>query len=189
MATDLDQIAEYLKSVDLKFQREDDHHRIVVPFGEKVDENPTLVVVALQEDGEYLQVFSPYVFKYKDGPRKLPLMQTMLQISWETKMLQWEYDPSDGEVRAVIEFPLEDAQLTKKQFLRVFFSLLKMLEIFKPRLQKVIDTGEDPGRSDGSSSPGDLAQSFLEYMRSQGGAGSSDEGSGGEDGGAPPEEL
>ncbi len=31
-------------------------------------------------------------------------------------MLPWEYDPSDGEIRAIIEFPLDESFLTKQQF-------------------------------------------------------------------------
>ena len=185
MATTLDQISGYLKNAELKYARDDEHHRLIIPFGGKEDET-LLIVVALQENGEYLQVFSPYVLKYKDGPQKLPLMQTMLQISWETKMLQWEYDPSDGEVRAVIEFPLEDAPLTEKQFMRVLVSLLKMLEIFRPRLQRVLETGDDPGRPDDTSSPSDLARSFLDYLRGGGEDGDND---GGDGGAEPPDAL
>jgi hypothetical protein len=61
-------------------------------------------------------------------------------------MLQWEYDPSDGEIRAIIEFPLEDALLTERQFNRCLYSLVQLVdELALPRLQMVMETGEDPG--------------------------------------------
>lgn len=61
-------------------------------------------------------------------------------------MLQWEYDPSDGEIRAIIEFPLEDAILTERQFNRCLDSLVELVdEIAMPRLQTVMEVGEDPG--------------------------------------------
>jgi hypothetical protein len=51
-------------------------------------------------------------------------------------MLQWEYDPSDGEIRAIIEFPLEDSTLTERQFNRCLYSLVELVdEIALPRLQ------------------------------------------------------
>jgi hypothetical protein len=73
----------------------------------------------------------------------------MLAISWETKMLQWEYDPSDGEIRAIIEFPLEDSILTERQFNRCLSGLIQIVDtIAFPRLQEVMETGEDPGNLD-----------------------------------------
>jgi hypothetical protein len=70
----------------------------------------------------------------------------MLAISWETKMLQWEYDPSDGEIRAIIEFPLEDSILTERQFHRCLSGLIQIVDsIAIPRLKEVMETGEDPG--------------------------------------------
>jgi len=73
-------------------------------------------------------------------------LQTLLTISWETKMVQWEYDPSDGEVRAMIEFPLEDAPLTERQFWRCVHGLVRIVdEKAFPRLQKTLLTGQDPG--------------------------------------------
>ncbi|MBE9013288.1 hypothetical protein IQ250_24120, partial [Pseudanabaenaceae cyanobacterium LEGE 13415] len=82
----------------------------------------------------------------KDHPHKTAILQTMLAISWETKMLQWEYDPSDGEIRAIIEFPLEDSTLTERQFNRCLHSLVELVdELALPRLNAVMETGEDPG--------------------------------------------
>jgi hypothetical protein len=70
----------------------------------------------------------------------------MLCISWETKMLQWEYDPNDGEIRAIIEFPLEDSSLTEKQFNRCLSGLIQIIDnVAMPRLKEVMVTGKDPG--------------------------------------------
>jgi hypothetical protein len=48
--------------------------------------------------GEFFKLFAPQVLSgISETPYKEAILQTMLCISWETKMLQWEYDPSDGE--------------------------------------------------------------------------------------------
>ncbi len=61
-------------------------------------------------------------------------------------MLQWEYDPSDGEIRAIIEFPLEDSILTEKQFNRCLSGLIQIVDsVAIPRLLEVMVTGQDPG--------------------------------------------
>lgn len=136
-------------------------------------------MVRLEENGEFIKIFCPQLFKYLDGPHKLALMQALLLISWETKMLQWEYDPTDGEIRAMVEFPLADAVLTRRQFERVFAGLMQMVEAYYPRLQAVIETGVDPGRAGGGTAGGDLLREFQEFLRGRGDDGSSGGGGGG----------
>jgi hypothetical protein len=62
-------------------------------------------------------------------------------IQWQTKMAQFEYDESDGEVRIIIEFPLEDNKLTDRQLRRCIVALVGILDRFYPVLKTAIDTG------------------------------------------------
>jgi len=146
MATTLTQIAHYLDNQEWKYRLEKDADRIIT--GVKTDHVENfLIVIQLDEDGEFFKLFAPQVLSdVISHPHKDAILQTMLSISWETKMLQWEYDPTDGEIRAIIEFPLEDAPLTEKQFNRCLRGLIQIVdEIAMPRLQAVMETGEDPG--------------------------------------------
>jgi len=71
----------------------------------------------------------------------------MLAISWEVKMLRFEYDPTDGEVRASIELPIEDSLLTEGLFNRCLSGLIQLVDsLAMPRLNAVLATGVDPGR-------------------------------------------
>ena len=146
MAATLDQIATYLNKKGWKYRRDEKASRILTGvYAENIEE--FLIVIELDEDGEFFEIFAPRVITgVKDHPHKAAILQTMLCISWETKMLQWEYDPSDGEIRAIIEFPLEDAILTERQFNRCLHSLVQLVdELALPRLRAVMATGEDPG--------------------------------------------
>jgi hypothetical protein len=146
MGATLQQIAGYLDGKGWLYKVEPEEGRILTGvFAENVEQ--FLIVIQLDEDGEFFELFAPRVLSgVKDHPHKDAILQTMLCISWETKMLQWEYDPSDGEIRAIIEFPLEDSTLTERQFNRCLDSLIELVdEIALPRLQTVMDLGEDPG--------------------------------------------
>jgi hypothetical protein len=146
MGATLEQIAGFLDNKDWKYRLDREESRILTGvYGENIEE--FLIVIELDEDGEFFEIFAPRVLAgVKDHPHKTAILQTMLCISWETKMLQWEYDPSDGEIRAIIEFPLEDAILTERQFYRCLHSLVQLVdELALPRLQAVMETGEDPG--------------------------------------------
>lgn len=176
MPSTLDQIATFLTNKDLKFNREAERDMIVVPFRHE-DQKPLLIVVRLEENGEFLKIFAPKLFMYPDGPHKAALMQALLLTSWETKMPQWEYDPTDGEVRAIVEFPLEDAILTERQFARAFDGLIQLISRFYPRLKQVLETGEDPGRKDRTGQD-DLSRAFREFI--DGGGGGDSSGGGGD---------
>ncbi|HLO83476.1 MAG TPA: hypothetical protein VK203_00500 [Nostocaceae cyanobacterium] len=146
MAANLKQIAKYLDNLGWDYRLDEEEDRIIT--GVEADNvEDFLIVVQLDEGGNFFRVFAPQVLAgVKEHPYKEIILQTMLAISWETKMLQWEYDPSDGEIRAIIEFPLEDSVLTEKQFNRCLSGLIQIVDsIAIPRLKQVMNTGKDPG--------------------------------------------
>ncbi|MGI8504192.1 MAG: hypothetical protein ACR2LR_24110 [Hassallia sp.] len=146
MGANLQQIAKYLDKLGWDYRFDDEEDRIITGV-EAENLEDFLIVVQLDEEGKFFRVFAPQVLQgVKDHPYKGAILQTMLAISWETKMLQWEYDPSDGEIRAIIEFPLEDSILTEKQFNRCLSGLIQIVDsVAIPRLQEVMETGQDPG--------------------------------------------
>ena len=149
MGATLEQISNYLENRSLSFEIRANQSLVIVDVPTD-DPEPLVVVVKLEEEGDFFKVFVPQVVAgVKDHPHKTAILQTMLIISWETKMLQWEYDPSDGEIRAIIEFPLEDATLSERQFDRCFDGLVEMVSDWAlPRLKEVMENGYDPGDED-----------------------------------------
>lgn len=146
MAATVEQIAQYFDNRNWTYRLEAEKGRIVTAVqADNLDD--FTIVVQLEEDGRFFKLFAPHVLTgVKDHPHKAVVLQAMLSISWETKMLQWEYDPSDGEIRAIIEFPLEDAPLTEQQFNRCLTGLIQIVDDFAlPRLQETLATGVDPG--------------------------------------------
>ncbi|MEN9228021.1 MAG: hypothetical protein Q6L50_09945 [Gloeomargarita sp. GMQP_bins_120] len=145
MATTLAQISAYLDRMHWRYDLDPERNRIVTGV-KTTNLERLLLVIALEEDGEFFKLYAPQVLQIQNHPHQAAALQVLLTIAWETKMVQWEYDPSDGEVRAIIEFPLEDAPLTERQFLRCLDALVRIVdEKAYPRLQQTLATGEDPG--------------------------------------------
>ena len=145
MGATLKQIADYLDNRGWTYDFDEENWRIITGVQAENLDN-FVIVVQLDEDGRFFKLFAPQVLsEIQDHPYRDAILQTMLCISWETKMLQWEYDPSDGEIRAIIEFPLEDSVLTERQFNRCLAGLVQIVdEVAMPRLQAVMETGQDP---------------------------------------------
>lgn len=62
-------------------------------------------------------------------------------------MVQFEYDSDDGEIRAIIEFPLEDTPLSKLQLLRVMKSLASVVDLYHEEIVKALTIEGDYGLS------------------------------------------
>ena len=147
MATTLKEISEYLDSQNLKYETHADQDYILTGFKTTTYKNndgkdQLLIVIKLEENGEFLKMFTPKAYQYKEGPNLGVVLQACMFVSWRTKMLQYEFDPTDGEIRAVIEFPLEDARLTKKQFMRVLMAIPELLERYDPMIRGAIANGK-----------------------------------------------
>ena len=51
----------------------------------------------------------------KTGPRRLAAIQSTLnQINWESRVVQYEMDTEDGEIRLAIDFPVEDGKASRQ---------------------------------------------------------------------------
>lgn len=89
----------------------------------------------------------------------MALFQTLLQISWDTKMVQFEYDPDDGEVRAIIEFPIEDSTLTCKQLMRCIYGITGVLEKYHEQITDAMRSGLTPETDE------ERKKAFEEFQR------------------------
>jgi hypothetical protein len=178
MPTSIEQVAEFLEEEGLEFDVAGDTIRTGFQTRHYRDEDGdegVRIVIAVEEDGEFIKVIAPMVYKYPDGPHKAALFQLLLMISWKTKMLQYEYDANDGEVRLIIEFPLEDSTLTSKQLLRCLRWIAKATDENHEHIVAAMTKGELPKRE--SPMDTDMAamweefQQFMEWKRRQQGNG------------------
>lgn len=150
MATTMAQIASILDDVDLNYVTDDDSDSILLGFGidpematyRDKDGDPHLrVVVAVAEKGEFLNVFAPFAWSLDGCEHKAAVFEAFTLIQSRYKMLRFDYDPADGEVRPNVELPLEDATLTATQFHRVMHALIDGIGRFDPVIRKAMETG------------------------------------------------
>ncbi len=168
MATTLQKIAGFLTHQNLRFQTNEERSHILTGF--KTDNyrdiqgrQGVLLVIQLQENGEYLEIFAPLLYRYADGAHKEAVLQTCLMVSWKTKLVQFEYDQKTGEIRAVIEFPLEDAELTERQLMRCVRGIAEIVDRYDPVIRKAMETGEIEFPKE--ESPAEILAAFAEFLR------------------------
>ncbi len=163
MATTYTEIRGFLDELKIKYQAQDDREEVGMfwttqNYTDRKGDKSLLLVLRLLEKGELLQVFAPQVYSYKDGPHKLAVLQACLMADWRTKLVQFEYDAADGEIRATVDLPLEDAKLTARQLRRVIRSVVGVVDEFDPFIRKAVETGEI------SAHPGGRHERLLEVL-------------------------
>jgi hypothetical protein len=146
MATTFEQIETYFREADIKFEYDDDHKYLRTAW--QRDNQPVVLLVLLLEDGELVQMRAPSLLTATDDTTKPLLFRAMLQMAYETRLVQFEYDPSDGEVSTCIDIALEDAELTSMQLIRCCSLLLDVSFHARHRLETILETGHDPALDD-----------------------------------------
>lgn len=144
MATTIEAIAGMLAAEGLNFQLNDDE-TISLGFQTETYRNilgdpGVMVLIQVLENGEYLKVFAPNAFDAR-GEFADVLLRACVMVQWKTKLIQFEYDVSDGELRVIVEFPLEDAVLTHRQLIRCVHGLVGILDEFYPVLYRALHEG------------------------------------------------
>ncbi len=146
MPTSIPTITSQLDSLELKYEV---HERgfIQLSFGthtylNKNGDKGLLIVIELEEDGEFVKFFAPLAFNYKEGPHKAAVFETCMTISLMTKGVQFEYDQNDGEIRLMIEFPIVDNDLTIKQTNRCISLLMLVADSYYEVLQRAMKDGQ-----------------------------------------------
>jgi hypothetical protein len=145
MAINLQDLEQHLQRRQWRYQVVTEQQAILTGM---VGKNIPQLAIALQlsEDGECLQFQAPRLLSIKDSVFKGVAFQTLLALNHQIKLLSFEYDPIDGEVRGVIELPIEDTGLSAQQFDRCLDQLVTMVDrVAIPRLREVLATGNDPG--------------------------------------------
>lgn len=145
MAVTIQQIGKFLDENDIHYALKDDSTLITgftTPNFRDCDDNEKhiLIVVKLEEDGEYFKCFAPMAFK-ATGEHARAFLEACMSIQWQTKLIQFEYDAGDGEIRPIIEFPIADGTLTARQVVRCVHALVQIVDDNFDTLDRAMKTG------------------------------------------------
>jgi len=151
MPTTISEIKGFLDEFDLKYQVDEERDAILIGFncsnenGTYRDEDGDAylrIVIRVLEGGEFLAVFAPNAWNIADSASKSLILEACVSFQMRYKMLRFDYDPDDGELRPNIELPLENSSLTSQQFHRLVHGVLHGVQQFDRVMRHTIETGE-----------------------------------------------
>jgi len=144
VGTSLLEIEQFLKNEELRYTVMEEYIRtsfVTDSYTDQDGDHSLFMVIKPEENGEYFKLIAPNLYNHTKGPYSEALFETLLTICWKTKLLQFEYDALDGEIRGIIEFPLEDSPLTKKQLLRSINGMVQIVDEYHDVILTVMETG------------------------------------------------
>jgi hypothetical protein len=150
VATDLATLEGFLTEEGLKYSVHGDYIRTSFAtdvYRDQDGDGSVFIIARMDEEGEYFKLLAPNLYNYPpDGPSRAEVFRVLLGVCWRSKLIKYEYDERDGEIRAIIEFPLEDSAITKRQFLRCLNGLVQIVDEYHPAIESAINGG--PGSLD-----------------------------------------
>jgi len=78
-----------------------------------------------------------------DHPHIAPLFLEMLVDNFKSRYGSWEYNPSDGDIKFTISFPIENGALTHLQFQCIASGTFNAL-VSQAKFKKILETGKVP---------------------------------------------
>jgi len=142
VAITLSSLEAYMLAENLKYSIHDDYIRtsFATDLYRDNDGDPSVFIIArIEEDGEYFKLMAPNLYHYPpDGSNASEVFRILLGVCWRSKLIKYEYDERDGEIRAIVEFPLEDGALTQKQFMRCLNGLVQIIDEYHEAIAAAI---------------------------------------------------
>lgn len=182
MATTLDEMRSFLDEYDLKYRVDETRNAILISFGCEEEESGyrdddgdahVRLVIQLSEEGGFVAVFAPNAWNIDDCPNKAAVFEALASIQSQYKMVRFDYDPTDGEIRPNMEHAVEDSSMTSRQLHRMIQGMLGVIHRFHPVIKHAMDHGEVSFASlqdeERSSPPSEETSRLMDLARRAGG--------------------
>jgi hypothetical protein len=106
------------------------------------------VYIQLLEEGEYVRFFIPYYLSLTSTTDREAIYLRLLDLNRQYKFLKFGVDPSDMEVTASIEIPIEDGSLTEQQVTRCMAAITSVAMQERAHMRTLLTTGNYPSEED-----------------------------------------
>lgn len=90
-------------------------------FRDRDGDHHVSIIVSLTDDGERIYFVIPYAIQLQDSESRAQILRELFARQFRSRLVRYEFDPADGEVRMSVDLILEDNEISKTV---PFFSVL-----------------------------------------------------------------
>jgi hypothetical protein len=91
-----------------------------------------------------VKVIIPKLYKCIHPVYRKAFFETAIRKTYEKKLCVYDYDHRDGEIRMVLDIPLEDAVLTEKQIKRIVSGTVRLVDVNDCDIRAAVEHGRLP---------------------------------------------
>lgn len=146
MAITLDVVAQLLDEQGLHYSI--DEHTDVLRAGFETEtyrdqdgDAAVQLILEVDETGEWLRIFSPAAYNLASCVNLAAALEAFAGIQWRTKLVCFEYDSSDGEIRPAVTHAIGDTCLSGPQLSTLVQAIPLVLDSYHPVLVRAIKAG------------------------------------------------
>lgn len=101
-------------------------------------------VFNVQESGELIKIVVPRLYSCINPIYRRAFFEVAIRKTFEKKLCFYDYDHRDGEIRMLLDLPLEDASLTERQIKRIMRAMLNHIDANDEAVRGAVERGELP---------------------------------------------
>lgn len=98
----------------------------------------------VQESGELIKIVVPRLYTCINPQFRRAFFEVAIRKTFEKKLCFYDYDHRDGEIRMLLDLPLEDACMTERQIKRIVQSMLMHIDANDEVVRAAVEQGELP---------------------------------------------
>ncbi|MGH9348454.1 MAG: YbjN domain-containing protein [Vicinamibacterales bacterium] len=143
MPTTFDEIEALLTELGLRFDVHRGNFRLsfeTQQFRDPAGRHLLTMLIGVAGEGRHVRLICPYVLT-AGGPHRDALVRACLMVQWSEGLVRFAFDERDGEIRAAIDVPLEDASLTARQLDHCIRYLAYAVDRYYPALVRAAADG------------------------------------------------
>src|SRR5438477_12012317 len=150
----LDMLARYLDRDDWRYDLDPEGSCIRTGF--RGDHGTYRAMVLFDAEKQRVRFIVPNYLNLTKITDKTRILERLMELNMQYILLKFGYDPADGEVRAEIDVPVNDSNLSYEGFRRCLYCLLTAVDEEYPEMMRLM-WGDSPKgkRGEGFSGAGE----------------------------------
>jgi hypothetical protein len=113
-------------------------------YRDKDGDNYIGILFTVQEDGELVKVIVPKLYNCINTAHRRAFFEVAIRKTFEQKLCFYDYDHRDGEIRMILDLPLEDARITIGQIKRIVHSMVRLIDTNDAVVRAAVEEGRLP---------------------------------------------
>lgn len=148
MGTSIEQVEAFLEAEDVPFTRTENALKVVCGMRSFVShhtgDHAMEMFLDVSDSGESIEIYCPRLYDLRLAVNPGAVCELLMSLNYQSRMLVWELNRSDGEIRVTVGLAIEDGELAPGTLRQILSIVPKAVDYWHSTIARAISTGELP---------------------------------------------